>query len=931
MCNGMGGRMKKIILIITSLHCNMTFAFSNPPQLTVNNSSEQPNTQIIISNGGQGDINNNYVAFYANNSSALIGGYTDKDNDNGHCVTAFYEPGQPITIIVPEDLGKFGLVQVGCNYPNYSSKCPQCIGQDQSSGCQCSQCPTLCDGVVVQGAAESVTTSEGSNSTVSLSVSALCQQMAAYLIDNFSAQNTNFEIKEYANCDPSAISYCSVTFVPSDGFKLRINTNNLLFTNTELPGSCSVGSAQASSSEDTKQSQSQLVVTEPGMPQSTCKIEQNNSQNNVSYSLSIPTSSFSSFVSSSGSEIKNLNDWVNQNLSQITSGSGVTPPNGYFKCAANSSNAQACAAQQTALDKSIQDATNKEVSKLQEQFNVSLPRTINFLLYRLKRYPAYMPTLPSNPTATEKSEYDAYQKWLKSATTKEQQDYQDFYNKLKDRMQNALQKSISDILAKEKPEENEGIPCVGITSTDLNGDPVISYTCKTLGQTPDYTCNFIYTATKAGCALAAASQASTTGCTMQLSSAYCSFPPNLAMQSPQIDGTDFSCGFCGSAEINTVGSPVNDANTGIESGAMESTDSGGNKIVLYPYLTKNLVIPANCYLGHAQYYPGCTCPFGFSSYILPTNPGDLAYSLDNIMPYSSAEQMQQAASSGTGSNLLKLINYSNNPIKINYRNTQGNTSALETLGTYSETLNPSTQYFFNYNTGSSLDNYINGLVVGNSCQGSNPQINLDGSCVGVANNIVTDNGGTGIGYAGVSRSLTGKPLIFLGGENGDSTITNIRCTPNDPYCLLIDDNYNIKGSLLSQSSQGFRIFNASNKTIPANTILYNMTLYSLAGVSTGGTSSVKVNQGLNPFGTILPSLNWGGFHGAVTAAGYQSIYNSNLSQAVSGNGLTGISVSESLTGKPLMFIVQDGGQAYQYTPTHPNLVKLSGWLPQSSG
>ena len=791
-------------------------------------------SEILISNGGQGSINSNYIAFYGNGTSALIGGYEDPNGDNGHCVSGIVD-GNPITIIIPESLGKFGIIQPGCQYPNYNAKCA-----------------SLNDGVVVQG--QNITV--GSN-LVSLSVSPLCQQIAAYLINNFSDPNsTGYQIVEYAKSDVSATSYCSVQFVPkSSGFRLRINTDYLLYSGHILPGSCSVGSADPNSSESDKEQQSQLVATNPGQ-QSSCKLNLL-PNSDVFYDFIIPQSSLQNMSA------KSLNDWVGQNLSAITSANETNPapppPAGYFQCVGNQ---EICpAVQQAVKDEIVQQYQNQESS------------LINMRL-RFKRYPSYMPSLPKNPTAEEQKEYDTYQDWMNKASSDQKNAYQEYYQSTKKRISDYITDEISKAEA-----SSAGIQCVGTSSTDLNGNPVISYSCTTLKQDPEYTCNFVYT-------ISDNSNCTGGSCSMQLSSAYCSFPPSIAMQSPQTGGQDFNCGFCGSAEINTVGnSPIA---TGIESGSMGPTNQ--NSGVLYPYKTDN--VPHSC----PTSYPGCRCSFGFATTLNPSG----TYS-----PFVATNELSLE---------LPAFNFTKDNVNLIYRNSAINCAGSDCVQTITQSLAAGQSMLQNAEAG-----VIDGLVIGN-CNGLSPQSN--GSCIG-ANSTAPVFQGDGSCCVGVSKSLTGRPLLFVSGVPTNTNILKrFRCSSDDPFCSLLDDNYNVKGSIFDEANKQFSIFNGSANT---QNVKYDVVWGDYINPQTTCGGCGTQSKTINNLQDVSPGL-------PPSARATGTVFG-NLKQnwLFSYDGINQISVSQSANGKPIMFVGRSGGEKYHYTSANPNGKELdSNWMPKSS-
>jgi hypothetical protein len=525
--------------------------------------SKNMEAAFLISNGGQAS-EGNYIGVYANGTSTLVGGYNDPSADNGHCAIT----SGPLTLIIPEQLSKFGLINTGCVYPNYSSKCT-----------------TLCDGVIVQGklienSESSSSTSSASTQTQQLQVSPLCQKIAAELINNFSDPNsTTFDIREYASCSPSDLSYCAVTFTPkNEDIRLRINTDYLLALGHISPTSCTVGSTAADALESEKQQASQAAANSQGI-QSTCSLSSlNNKSGSCSFNIS-----------------QSINDYIQNNLSAIQSATELSPapepPSGFFKCS----------------DIEIEQAVlKKEAEKI---YSNQLPELLGRRVYMAThRQCFYMPTscnnllcpcaqsksgcaVPvcldniSNPTAIDKRVNQEYENWLKKASPEEQKNFNkkvcEIYNSVESYISNEIKQYVGD-----------GIPCVGTTTVDNEGNPIITYTCTSLGMNPNYTCNFIYTPVS-GCEVNQSTGA--IDCNMQLSSAYCSFEPSISFESPQLGGQDFECGFCGPAEMNTVGNN-SIIQTGIESGAFNPATTDDK---LYPYTTVTTPKP--------------TCPYGFIS------------------------------------------------------------------------------------------------------------------------------------------------------------------------------------------------------------------------------------------------------------------------------------------------------------------------------
>lgn len=503
--------MKKILILILSL--SIFYASCNT---------------YLISNGGQ-QSENNYIGVYDENtqSSALVGGYLSASVDNGHCVQGNIVPGKSITILIPEDLSKFGLVKAGCAASvnadgSYNFDDENCAGN------------VLCDAIVKNDSNTNIAV-KGKTLNKTLHVSPVCQQLGAYIINNFADQSsTNFSISEYASCADSKTSYCAVQFQPKNSdFKLRINTDYLVLSGHNMPSSCSIGTATASSTEDQKNAQGAKSAAQTG-DQSACNLLIKNTQNPN------PVGSFNIQGAS-------INDWINNNLGLISQGStNLTPPAGYLKCSYMSP-----------------QASQNLLSQAYQKLNDNKHQMINQRMMQFGFAPAPPDPMPANPTMIQRF-FEIRWKALQANT----QQWNDYQSKLK-----TVQQDVESQITKQAAQDvSNGIPCIGTVSTDLNGDPQIIYSCTTLDYNPDYTCNFIYNVTNSGCAQSGS-------CTMKLSSAYCDFPASIAVESPQQGDSDFYCGYCGPAEIYNVGQ--NKLGIGIESGAY------GKPGALYPFATNS--------------------------------------------------------------------------------------------------------------------------------------------------------------------------------------------------------------------------------------------------------------------------------------------------------------------------------------------------------
>src|SRR3990167_2781334 len=533
----------------------------------------------IISNGGQaGDSNQIAVYDFSSSKSTLVAGYSSKDSDNGHCATGFLKA-QTMTIIIPEQLGKSGRINQGCQVSENSSdslnfnlyNCAVPIKSEQpkvealyyqppattttksnttntltnTGGTDFVLKHVLCDGLVQNGA----TVSDGTNKCT-VYVSDVCCGLALNILNNFAQDlstgnpihlsscnnifdQTKFTISEYANCGVSDISYCSVTFVPRSDLKVRVNTDYLMFEGNYLPGVCSIGSASPTANQSTISSQAAAVASVAGA-QAFCNLLIRDTSN-PNVSMQFTTS-------------QSINDWVANNFS---SGTELPPPNATFNYSYMPSGSDA----QKALSDQINAIFSVNKDALIAHYLANPTQASGLGPFKNTGDPGFAAFLKTNPSIpkTKPPIYiaDLYKTALNVATQ---------------RYENDLQSWISNL------DNNKAIPCSGSLDTNSNGDPVISYICQSPKYNPQYTCHFSYSPINPGCAASG-------DCLMQLYSAYCNIPMELIFDGPQIPGgSDFDCGFCGISEAFSVG--LNRVSNPIETGSFKD---------LAPFSTNNII------------------------------------------------------------------------------------------------------------------------------------------------------------------------------------------------------------------------------------------------------------------------------------------------------------------------------------------------------
>jgi len=507
----MGIRMKKILMtLLLIINCNNQAA------------------SYLISNGGSQDAGD--VALYdtATNNSVLIRGYSDTMNDNGHCAQGQITDGQQITILIPEDLSKFGYINSSCAVPtatppNYSAFCPvfcngiitqdTVIEQNVGTKTVCSSTQTPGFTAIPDPDNPGSTIYCGQQTTtvpITLQVSPICQLMASYLINNFADPNSTFyKIAEYAQCSTSATSYCAVSFTPkSEGFKVRINTDLLSNANHATPASCS-------------QSNNNL----------TCQFTEKDGSTKNSCGFVINDDVY-------GSGTTALNTWFSQ-------GANGNPPTAYF-----------------------QNCTNTQpVISMSEINKIYAPQLHNLLNIRLRihGFPVQLPVpMPFILSPLQKAEIKKYREFTSLDNIEKYMKYNNFIT-------TQTKSLVAQYTSTIEKKIQEGIPCVASYSSDANGNPLVIYTCITKDYNPNYTCNFVYSA-------------SVSSGQFNFVSSNCSFPvESFIFQSPTLNPNEnFDCGFCSVAEINTVG--ANKVGNDIES-------SLGNPGELYPFKTNISTAP----------------------------------------------------------------------------------------------------------------------------------------------------------------------------------------------------------------------------------------------------------------------------------------------------------------------------------------------------
>lgn len=321
------------------------------------------NNTYFIQNFGQ-QTGQNYIALYdeLNKNSTLVGGYTSEQSDNGHCVSGISD-GQALTLIFPENLSAFGLLNSSCKGTDNNS--PSCENS------------VLCDVVVTEGAQVAVNYG-GNTVTRTLHVSPLCNSIGNYIINNFADNsNKNFKISEYASCDPTKPSYCAVQFTtPSDkSYQLKFNSE-LVYpqqSSSLVYNACTVAANAATTTGSQVNCNNMLV---------------SNLQQNPSCYFNISGSS--------------VNDWVTQNLNQIKQGSSAVPPQGAFVCSNQLS----------------ESAVSQEITNIYANYDSQVNELVNKAMLQ-SGYPAMPPIpMPPNPTQEEKNLVVKYQAFMRNNPSK---------------------------------------------------------------------------------------------------------------------------------------------------------------------------------------------------------------------------------------------------------------------------------------------------------------------------------------------------------------------------------------------------------------------------------------------------------------------------------------------------------------------------------
>ena len=510
--------------------------------------------KYLISNNGVSTFNfsaqsqtnklQNYIALYdgAFNSSTLIGGYYNPDNDNAHCAMGNISK-QAITLIIPENLTKFGMVN--------TVTCPCSITSPTDCQGKNSYCAVQCGAVIEEGS--EINNEQGGTRT--LHVSPLCQALGNYIISTFGDPSGPSGISEFVSCDGTEQDYCSVQFSPKSEFSLQINTNRLGFGSL-FPGGCTL------SGDNT-----------------TCTLLQSEKTNIPRCNLCIASTQNSACSTNVSAALTN---WVQNNYSISAIQSGSLPLFsllGYLQCPGN----MPANVQQYLLDiyeTEILEQENSVINQGLQKANLPImppvppptdPSAAQLAI--IKNFYAYL--CPSVP----------FESWNEFENFKSKcQHDSDYYKNAGKLFSHDIQ--LGNTYAEQQTQfldadVSNGLPCIGTILQDSNQDPLIIYTCATKGFKPNYTCNFVYSVSNPGCAQAQqSSNATTNSCSMELISAYCNVPIELILNGTPNFGA-FSCGFIGPAEAATVG--ANSAGVNIENNFARGA--------FYPFSTTSTPMP----------------------------------------------------------------------------------------------------------------------------------------------------------------------------------------------------------------------------------------------------------------------------------------------------------------------------------------------------
>ena len=496
--------------------------------------------------------NNNYIAVYDGGAktSVLVSGYIDEDTDNTHCVQGINN-GQLVTIIIPFNLTTFGIINPACKATASSSSSNPIVP---------SNCVTdvICGATMTDGGSAVLTNGQ----SVNIHVSEPCQSLYNYIKNNFANPNsTNYKLSEFAACD-GTVSYCAiqVELQSEKNLEIQIDTNITLAVPGFQAGVCTLQSAATPNVTNSSQ---------PPSPSSQCStncqaIFQNSGSNVAGGTISnvvnnaYTSVSYSdcSFITneSSGSTVCNfltqgsLNDWASNymynftnNIQPINVNQAYQPfgiPAGFLKCPYSSSDYQNTL--DTLYTESVSNTTNLTQAALQNYFNMQLPTNDRIT--------------GSNTTSPSDAENQLLETFYQTFSGSASSPVPGATNKYTIDQYNNAQCCFSNFFSNQANESGQnqaqwGIPCQAAIVADSNGDPVITYTCKTQYYKPTYYCTYIFKVTQAGCS----SPSSNNACTFELASTTCNLPGELVIKSPQLGGTTQSCGFCGQAEAYTVG------------------------------------------------------------------------------------------------------------------------------------------------------------------------------------------------------------------------------------------------------------------------------------------------------------------------------------------------------------------------------------------
>lgn len=505
-----------------------------------------PAQSYLISNGGQ--AGSGWIAVYDHKTlkSVLLNGYKDQHNDNGQCALGGVF-GQKITILIPENPSKFGYIDANCVASSdgsiaYKQQCLSYCGGPIQDGTSISVNPPIID---YQGC--SVTQSDGATlindptygtiycpqkSKETIHVTPVCQQLGSYFENNF-ADNGGVLLSEFVQCAPDDISYCSITFTPKQGFKVRINTDYLTSINHSVPGSCSAEQTCSFLMKDGSINRCQVNIQDP----------------------------------SYGSGLSALNKWVARNSSSLINPQpfqSIPPlPRAYF------SN---CSGLSETANVSLESA---HFDTAEDLLNAALNRNRIFFKSEIQRFKSLY-----QKTANEV--YNTRANNLIKDSIKQEI---------------TLRKEDSSLFGSYiQAQQNNNFSCQGQYILDSNNSIKITYTCSTLlpdGQPayePSYTCQYIYEVPyDAQNQSYGNAQIKTGYCNFPLE--------EIVMQNPALGQPDFNCGFCNTGGTTSVGFSKEGPSIESGAYGLSGSESGQNSAWIYPFKTNQSDSNPSCSSG----------------------------------------------------------------------------------------------------------------------------------------------------------------------------------------------------------------------------------------------------------------------------------------------------------------------------------------------